>query len=232
MVLFLYTKLAGPLPFTVNSITTTKTDVFSVNGEGVVNITPDSASVTVGVVANGTTVKLAQDQLNEKINAVSEGVKKLGIEAKYIQTTNYNINPTADYTGSTQRITGYQASTNLLIKINDIEKVNSVIDSATASGANQVHGVTFEVSDKVKAQDEAREKAVAEAKAKAENAAKVAGFSLGKIINYNENFGDSRPLYYGLNAASGAPKGDVVQTVVQPGSSEIKVNVTLSYEIK
>lgn len=227
--LFLYTKLAGPIPFYINSVTTQKNEAFTVTGEGEVFVAPDLAVLSAGITAEGPTVKAAREQINTAINKVSEAVKEVGVDAKDIQTRNYNINPSYDYSSGRQRITGYSASTNLSIKVKQIEKVNEVIDAATANGANQVGGVTFEVSDKTKAENEAREKAVLQAKQKAENAAKAGGFSLGRLINYNENFrGVLRPVPMG--AVSVLEKADATQ--IEPGSNEIKVSVTLSYEIR
>jgi len=45
------------------------------------------------------------------------------------------------------RITGYQASSNLTIKVRAIDSTNSVIDAATAAGANQISGITFDIDD-------------------------------------------------------------------------------------
>lgn len=191
---------------------------------------PDVALVTVGVSANGPTVKTAQDQLNGAINKVSQAIKQLGVEDKDIQTTNYSINPSYDYLTAPQKITGYTASSNLSIKVRQIDKVNAVIDSATQNGANQLGGVTFDIDDKTKAENEAREKAVSEARKKAEQAAKIAGFKLGRIINYQENFGGYPgpvPLPYRLESADSKS----VPTQVEPGSNELRVTVTLSFEI-
>lgn len=228
--LFAYTKLVGPIPFSVTSVTTMKTDTFSATGEGKVTVSPDIAVVNAGVTAQAATAKAAQNQLNTAINAVSDAIKQLGVEAKDIQTSGYTIYPTQDYTDGRQRIMGYQATSNLTIKVRDMEKANSVIDAATAAGANQVGGVSFDVDDKTKAQNEAREKAVAEAKRKAEAAASIAGFGLGRIINYNEDFGGyPRPIP--MMAETKMAGGDTV-TSLEPGSSEVTVVVTLSYEIK
>jgi len=49
IVLFVYTKLAGPIPFFINSVNTTKTDLFSASGEGKVTAVPDQATIDVGV---------------------------------------------------------------------------------------------------------------------------------------------------------------------------------------
>jgi uncharacterized protein len=231
LALFAYIKLAGPIPFNVTSITTTKTDTFSVTGEGKVSVPPDIAIVSAGVQAQGQTVKIAQDQLNKTINAVSSAVKKAGVEDKDIQTTGYNINPMYDYNSGTPRITGYQASSHLTIKVRAIDTANSVIDAATGAGANQVGGITFDVDNKTTAQNQAREKAVTDAKSKAENAARIAGFSLGKIINYSEDFGGTlRPIPMLATADKGLGAG--APTQVETGTNEITVTVTLSYQIQ
>lgn len=229
ILLLLFTKLIGPIPFSVNSVTTTKSDTFNVSGEGKVTVSPDIATVNVGVLAQGSTVKQAQDQLNTNINKVTEAVKQLGIDQKDIQTTNYNINPDYDFTSGTQRIRGYSTSSNVTIKIRDLDKVNSVIDTSTANGANEIHGINFDVDDKTKAENEAREKAVADAKMKAEAAARIAGFRLGRMVNYSENFAGG-PIPIPLRELA-VPAGDSAPTQVEPGSSEVTVVVNLSYEI-
>ncbi len=229
ILLFTFTKLFGPIPFSVNSVTTTKSTTFDVTGEGKISVKPDIASVSLGIRTQVQTVKGVQDQINSTINKVSAAIKELGVDTGDIQTTNYSIYPDYDYSGSSQRIKGYSASTNLSIKVRDTDKVNSVIDAATSNGANEVLGISFEVDDETKAENEAREKAVADAKRKAQDAAKIAGFRLGRIINYSENFGDvPRPIPLSMGVqlkAQGTP------TQVEPGSSEITVTVTLSYEI-
>lgn len=231
ILLFSFTKVFGPIPFSVNSVTTQKSTTFDVTGEGKVTVIPDVALITVGVLANGSTVKAAQDQMNAAINKVSGGIKNLGVESKDIETTNYNINPEYDYSAGSQKIKGYSASTNLSIKVRQIEKANAVIDSATANGANQVGGISFDVLDKTKIEDEARMKAVAQAKKKASQAAKIAGFKLGRIVNYSENqAGDIRPIP--MMAFAEAKAGGGVPTEIETGSSDITVIVTLSYDIQ
>jgi uncharacterized protein YggE len=231
--LFIYTKLAGPIPFSLNSIVTNKTDTFTVTGTGKATAIPDIAIVTVGVQAQGATVKQVQQELNTNNNKVIDAVKKLGIDAKDIQTSNYSLTPMYDYGAKTPRITGYQANTNIVIKVRNTDKANDVIDAATASGANQIGGLTFDVSDKTKVENEARVKAVAEAKAKAQTAAQTAGFTLGRVINYSEGLGNiPQPLYDRALPISGG--GDVTSapTQIETGSNEITVTVSLSYEIR
>lgn len=230
--LFVYTKFAGPIPFSITNVTSNKSDAFTITGTGTVSVKPDIATVSVGVQATGTTTKEVQDNLNKNINAVSAAVKKLGVDEKDIKTSNYNMYPNYDYSSNRQKIIGYNASSNLTIKVRDIEKANSVVDAATTAGANIVGGISFDVDDKTKSEDEARKLAVADAKAKAEQAAKTAGFTLGKIINYQESSNNIRPLPMYAKADTAVGLGGGAPTELNTGSTDITINVTLSYEVK
>lgn len=223
LILFIYTKLAGPLPFSVNSVTTTKTSTFDVTAEGKVSVKPDTATIQAGVSAEGTTAQEVQDKIDNGVSKVSNAVKKLGIESKDIKTSNYNINPQYDIN---QRIKNYQGNTSLSIKIEDASLVDRVIKETVSAGATNVNSSGFEVGDREKYENEARKEAVEKAKKKAEEAAKIAGFKLGKIVNYQESFGNfPRPIP--LSAESKA-----VDTIIEPGEEEITITVTLSFALE
>lgn len=256
--LFIYTKLAGPIPFTVKNINSQLSDSFTVTGQGKSVVVPDTAVVSLGVSVTGTTVKEAQDKMNKTISQVILEIKKLKIDEKDIQTENYIISPNYDNIRPlsnsaslspnlsvssspavisepvetkllNSKITGYTATTNLSIKVKDSQLVNQVIDSGTKNGANQIGGVQFTVEDKTQAENEARSKAVAEARKKAQETAKAAGFRLGKMISYNENL-NGPPILY--NKAQAVPEDmSNPMTEIQPGSTEIVVNVTLGFEM-
>lgn len=230
LTLFTYTKLVGPIPLHVTSVVTQKTDVFSVTGEGKTVMQPDIAYVAAGVEAQGSNVRIVQDEINTKSVAIADAVKGQGIGKDDIQTTNYNINPTYDYSEGKQRPTGYRANTSFRIKVRNIDKINDVIDIVTQSGATSVGGVQFDVDDRERALTEARQKAVADAKKKAAGAAQAAGFSLGKLINYYENT-PGTPVYYGgINMARSS--AEIAETKLEPGSMEIAITVSLSYELQ
>src|SRR5688500_699675 len=97
LALFFYTTLAGPIPFFVNSVTTTKSDFFTVSGTGKVTVVPDTALVHLGITVNRPTVTAAQTEANRIINQITRDLKALGIEDKNIKTISYNINPNYDF---------------------------------------------------------------------------------------------------------------------------------------
>lgn len=228
ILLFLFTKISGPLPFSVNSVTTTKNATFDVTGTGKASVKPDIATVQAGVSSSGPTTAIVQEQMNISINKISAAIKNLGIDPKDIQTSNYNVNPVYDYTLG-QKITGYSANTNLTIKVRDINKTNQVIDVSTTNGATNVTSLGFSTEDQSGAENEARKIAVSDAKKKAENAAKIVGFTLGKIINYSESFGGNFPRPVALSTEN---KTIDSGTNLETGTNEINITITLSYEIR
>lgn len=232
LLLFAFVKVAGPFELSLNSVSRQTTDNFTVTGEGKVEIVPDIAVVSAGVTANAATVKQAQAELNRRSNAINAALKKLGIKDADLKTGNYSIYPNYDYREGSQKISGYNATSSLVIKIREIDQANNVVDAATAAGANQVGGVSFQTDDPTKAENAARELAVADAKKKAEAAARIAGFNLGRIVNYSENTGSNYPGPIPLMARSDSALEKSVSTQVEPGTNEVNITVSLSYEIR
>jgi len=239
--LFVYTKLAGPIPFFINSITTTKTDLFTQEGQGQVTAVPDTATIDAGVTQTTANVTDAKNQTDSTVNKLITAVKKLGVSDNEIKTTNYSVNPNYSpntiepmggvmIPGGNNNITGYTVTQNLEIKIKQTDKTNSVIDAVTANGANLVGGINFTFSDDLqnKLENQAREIAVAQAKNKAENLAHAAGLHLGRIVNVveNSNFPRIMPM------AGVLSKTDQAQSSanVTPGENTVSITVTLYYE--
>lgn len=226
----LFAKLGPGIPLSI--VTTTKTDLFTVTGEGKATGIPDIAQISIGITATGNTVTQAQSQANAVINKISDEVKRLGVGEKDIQTTSYNLRPEYDFMSGRQSIKGYIADINLTIKARQFDKINQIIDTATANGANQVGGLSFTLDDATqeKLENQARREAINKAKQKAAEIARESGLTLGRIINVSENPANTpRPIYAMAEKAAGAPSEP---TQVQPGSSEIIISIVLSYETR
>jgi len=229
--LFIYTKLAGPIPFLINNYLTSKNDLFQSQGEGSVSQAPDIATISFGVTKNSSTVSDAQNQTNKAISSVLENLKNLGISEKDLKTTNYSVNPNYNLEGI-QKISGYTVTQNIELKIKDINNTNKAIDTITGNGGNLIGQVQFGFDDKTKAklEDKARKEAVGNAKEKAQSLANAAGVRLGRIINVTESQ-DESPRLIQLDTplrVGGAPEE---KTEIPTGENSIKINVTLTYEI-
>lgn len=212
-------------------------DRFSVVGSGTVYAKADIANIQVGL-KTGTqkTAAAATVDSTSKMNNIIQALKKLGIDEKDIQTSSYNLNPVYNWTNQKgQELIGYEVTQNLTLKIRDLTKIGDVISKTTEQGANQIGNISFTIDDEFALKNQARELAIQKAKEKADLIAKQTGMRLGEVKSVYENSDPvPSPISYtnakmDLSAGSG---GGVVSPEIQTGQNEIKVDVTLVYEVK
>jgi len=232
LLLFVYTKFIGPFPFSVNSVQTTKTSSFQVTGEGKATAVPNQATISFGVTKQASSVADAQDQTNKAVDSIMSSLQKQGVDTKDIKTTDYSVNPQYNYQATPQTITGYQVSQTVELRIHQLDKVNTLLDTLTGSGANVVNQVSFGFDDakKLDLENKARKDAVAAAKEKATSLANIAGFHLGKIIDVQENSGGGVPMPVMALDQKAVGFGGGAPSNVTPGQNEVSITVTLSYE--
>ena len=203
---------------------------------------PDSGSFTFSINKTAKTIPLATEYVNSLMAKVFDAVKDKGVEEKDIKTLTYNLYPKYDYVTvddsacigckKSQRVfSGYQLDQTVRVVINDIDKVGEVLDKVTVLGVQNVSGLSFDVSDKTSAQNEARNMAIKEAKVKAEAMAKSLGVKLVRITGFYEDRGGVYPMY------EKAMGGDMVTSssapaVLPTGENQITSNVTITYEIR
>lgn len=233
ILLFAFAKW-GP---SINFATTTQPvgEPFVVSGEGKVSVSPNIAKVTLGIEQNGSDLKTVQNGVNTKSKALTDAITKLGIDANDIKTVDYNVYPQYDFSSPSQSITGYQVSSDYEITIKNFGLINQVIATGISSGANVVGNVTFDLDDATKTEktNEARALAVKDAESKAKGLASAAGITLGKIINVSENQpGNIRPLALPITGGGNPSDKSVVQPNIQPGTTDIDVTISLSYEVR
>jgi len=222
-------RYGGGVPINVTSSTQEKVSAFEMSGEGKVTVIPDEARISLGVRKQGRSVAIIQEQVNSTMSKLATALKELGIDEKNIKTSSYSLNQ--DYRDQG----GYVAYAQFQVKIGEIEKTSQVLDLVGQLGLEQVSGVSFGLSDKLEKEStkEARELAIEEAKDKAEELAKLAGMKLGKIVNVQENGRYPQPYLMRSEMAmldSSTDQELAAPTLVEVGSSEVSVSVTLSYE--
>jgi uncharacterized protein YggE len=200
----------------------------TVSASGKVTVVPDVARVYLGVTTTKTTVKAVRDAGAKSMTDIIAAIKALGVADADIQTTNLSLNPQYG-NGSTPRIVGYQISEQVEITVRDLDKAGDVVDAATANGATDVNGISFEYSDPIKAQNDARAAAVTAARTSAEAMASAGHVTLGTVVSITDATQPS-PIFYGYGAMKAAPSADVA-TPVQPGTQDLSANVTVVFEI-
>ena len=199
----------------------------SVTGEATVSVPPDLAEIEGGVTSEAKTAREASEANNAAMGKVLQALKGAGIEEKDIQTARLSLQPqSAPNRSGPSAIAGYRASNRVTVRVRDVTKVASVIDTLVGAGANEIGGINFVVSQASKLLDEARERAVADARRKAEIYAKAAGVTLGAPLSISEE-GNSAPVPYRRMAAGMAASAPVAQ-----GEETLRVTVSVSWAIK
>ncbi|MEX0918429.1 MAG: SIMPL domain-containing protein [Candidatus Paceibacterota bacterium] len=218
---------------------TTYPPSFSSTGEGTVVAVPDVAKFSFGVTSQGgTDVAALQADNTAKMNAVMAFLAEEGIKSEDIKTSQYTITPRRDFNRPTinsrlpGEIVGYTVLQRAEVTIRDFGLIGPVLSGVVTAGANNVSDFRFTFDDPLALTNEARSLAIAEAKRQAAMTAESAGFKIGRLMSVHENnFSDMYRMGLGgdgmvMESAAFAPP------VIEPGSEEIKVNITLTYEIK
>lgn len=201
-----------------------------VNGQGVVTVAPDTASVIVGVNIIDTTLSSAQEKATVQMTAVIDALKAAGIDEKDIQTVNYSVNILQNYdqNGNPSTIEGFQVSNQVSVTVRDLAQLGTILDTVVAQGANAIYGINFFVDDPSAAASQARELAVQDAKRKADELAAAAGMQVGRILSISESYSPSpMPVAYGRAEAADT----AVAVPIQAGSTAIQVDVQITYEL-
>jgi uncharacterized protein YggE len=201
----------------------------SVTGEAQVSAPPDLAQLDAGVASDGKTAREAAEANNAAMSKVLAALKGAGLEDKDYQTSRLSLQPQyAPNRPGPSPIVGYRASNRVSIKLHDVAKVASVIDTLVTAGANDVGNINFTVTQASKLLDDAREKAIADARRKAEIYAKAAGVTLGAPLSISEE-GAPAPVFR-AKMMRAAPME--TSTPIAQGEETLSVTVAVTWAIK
>ena len=196
----------------------------TVTGEATVAVAPDTAIIRICVTSQDKTAREAGEVNAKQMTAVLAAIKEAGIADRDIQTSRLSLQPQYDPNkAGTARLTGFQATNQVTVRIRDIDKLPAVLDRAIGAGANEMSGIEFVVSEQSKLLDQARDDAIADARRKAELYAKAAGAKLGRVISITEEGSSPPPRPMQAMRAGAFP--------VAPGEQTLRAVVTVSYEL-
>jgi len=163
------TAHAQSVPTTVASDAT----LLNISAQAEARRVPDIATISAGVVTQAADGNTAMRDNALQMDKVMGAIKAAGIAARDIQTSGINLSPQYRYSeNEAPKITGYQASNTVNLKVRDITKLGKVLDALAAQGANQINGPSFEIDKPEPVYDEARIAALHQAQARAETYAK------------------------------------------------------------
>lgn len=209
----------------------------NVNGTGIVQAEPDTATINLNVETTGKTSQAAQKENNKILQAVTKAMQDIGVAKENIVTTYTSVYPQYVYDDNTgnRTVSGYRSYTDLQVTTKDIDNAGKYIDTALKAGATGTGGVNFSISDQSAYYGQALQVAVKNAEKSATSIANAYGRQLGDVKNVTET---SRNAYYVETAnlskmmvaeeAVADAAGDS-GTTISYGKIQITANISVTY---
>lgn len=219
----------GGAPLTIQAVT--EGPALNLSAYGEVKVAPDMAVINFAVVTEAPTAAEAMRQNAAQMNQVMAALRRGGIAERDVQTSGLNLSAQYDYQqNEPPRLRGYQASNQVTVTINDLDRVGETADAVVAAGVNQIGGISFGLEDPTAAENRARQLAVRNLQAKAALYADALGVSLGGIRSLTEGGGYTPrppvPMYARAEMAM-----DAASTPVSPGELTVRIDITGVYDL-
>jgi uncharacterized protein YggE len=123
----------------------------------------------------------------------------------------------------------YLVNNQLEVTLRDVSKLGDVLNAATTAGANNIWGISFDLSDKRPLLDKARAQAIENAKRDAARVAELSGVKLGKLLRVTDGaVSGGGPVPMMRMQAYGADNS----VPVQRGELSVSHQVSLEYAIE
>lgn len=215
-------------------------NIVSVNSREAVSVVPDIAQVVYSVRTEDQTAGACQRKNSEAVSSVIAALKELGVEEGSIQTSDYYMNPRYNYSGSTTRLIGYEATATLTVSDLPIDGLDEILSKSVDGGINTIQSITYMASKYDESYQEALEKAMASAYQKAQVLANASGRSIGNAVNITETSGYSQARYNDNSRASIANSAmkmemameDLAATAgIMPGEINVEASITVEYQL-
>ena len=148
----------------------------TLRGDGIMLVIPDLAVVRLGVISEGESLAQLQSENGLIVSNVIQALEQMGVDN--ISTFNYSIDKNYVYENDRRIDRGYIIRNILEIRTFDMGNIGTIIDTAVASGANQVDLVSFQVSTPLEYYQEALNLAIMDGIEKARNISETFGFNI------------------------------------------------------
>jgi hypothetical protein len=202
----------------------------TVSASGTLAAEPDIAHISTGVVSEADTAREALSRNTTAMKRVIDGLKTMGIDAKDIQTVSFNVEPRypnrSTSSSGPPQIAGYRVVNQVRVTARNLDRLGEVLDQLVTLGANQMSGLSFEVSKADMIKDEARQQAVANALRRATLFARAAGAEVGAVLAISEDAAHIVPR------AGPMARAALESVPIERGSQSLEVRVTVTWALR
>lgn len=200
-------------------------------GEGFVNVVPDSANITLSVENSNADATVASSENAKIMEKIKNKLLSMSITKDKIQTARYNIYPEYNNDKKPSQITSYRVENSIVVNVDDLNKIGAVIDAAIQNGANNVENLIFKSTKNDLYRDQVLKLAAKDAQNKADIMASAFGKKVVGIKSIN--------IYNTLSSSTASPRMTALHkaqdfanaTPIESGEIKLKANVNVAFYI-
>lgn len=165
----------------------------STSGMGEVRAKADRAEVMMQTSSTQKSASLAKQEVDRRINVFLEKLAAMKIPEKDIVASGLRISPEYEYNNQSRLFSGYTAYRDISVTLNDLDKLDELLEMATDSEIAFIHNIALKATDEDKLKKQAFDNAIADSREKARVLAKAYDAELGAI--YSINYQTPQPMF-------------------------------------
>ena len=207
----------------------------TVQGEGVVRVQPDRATLRFAVVTRDLDPEQARRRNAEASRRALNAVRALGIDERKLHLEALTLHPMREYNPDLRRWEekGYEVQRVLRVELDDLDRLPEVVARVVQQGANRLQGIQYDVSNREAVRLAALQAAVRNAREKARQMLAELNREVGDPIRITEQALEfPRPLWRAdmaaLRTAEAAPEPEAYAA----GEIEVQARVEIVFAIR
>ncbi|MDZ7853583.1 MAG: SIMPL domain-containing protein [Halomonas sp.] len=240
--------IAGSPPMLSNALAAEMPSRLEVQAEAELHVVPDRATLSAQLWEHTPAIaqrkesandpdalREARDRLEARAASLIRALEEMGLEREAIHAGSLNVQ--LEHLPGERRAEGEQETlirTRLQrpvrLQLDDLEQLPRLLDALTEAGVDALDGVSYDLSDRDAATDEALIKALEKARHKASLMAETLDIELGEVITVSETRSpifQPRMMAMSADARESAPRAEY-----RPGTISIEAGVSVSWAIR
>lgn len=207
--------------------------LIEVEGKSEISIQPDEVLIYLNMSQKGKTSAEATNELNKRMRALEQALKKTGVQTYELFVENYTVNLDRIYKDGTYQDIGFIASQMARVRVSDTQKDLAKVIEALHSSVESGFNLQFQVSEKaMKAlQEQLLQMALEDARTKAEIIAKTMGIEEIKVfkVQYSTQERGFTPVMRSMKTMAMDATAAYEEPVLQTEAKKISDSVLVSF---
>lgn len=225
-----------------------RTDTVTVGARREVDVDPDLGTVSFGVRVHARSAEAATDKLANRTRRVIGAIEDMGFTDDEIETYGVELqrvcvdrcrDPNPRDNRVVTPVLGYRGTAGVRVETQQLQRIGELIDTGIRAGANSIRGITFDVTDKSAAVNDALRQAMELATEKARILAEAGDRELGPAIVIQEGNTRAPNVYavadaatYGRTSAGSGGSGSQSNPFpIEPPTLSASARVTVTFEL-